>query len=468
MSDDENRRRDEEEEEEDVADEGDETVVEEDEGDEGEVRDFRLDDDEDVDDSEEEDPRGAVGGGVQQSPDDITDQELQDLRNQVNQQLRLLQRQNVLLQNQNQNQPPHLQPPLPANPTMSTNPPAPNPLAPAGGAAQAAGAGAAQAAGTNSVSGSQLNTIPIFKGDRAHEDIELWIDQVERAARRCGWSDQATAAAALTRMEDGAAQWIRASEKRGKNLDDWPTLKAALMLDFAEPLNNLAAARAVINLQQKVKEDVQTFFDRVVLAVDRKNFNYTEAEKQLPEYRSAQEKDIYMFFAAGLREEFRDRALAGTSPPTDADSLLAAAKNIEKELYRARAPDISVAEISVGENSMSLQEQIAALTAEIAAMRPGATGGASGRANVVCYHCNKKGHYKRDCFLWKKESAATRTGGARPKTRSSGRNFGKNKKSKSKKYSSTLRPGWKVSEVEEEAAIQDDGNEESENSEEEE
>ena len=316
----------------------------------------------------------------------------------------------------------------------------------------------------NAVSGSQLNTIPIFKGDRSHEDIELWIDHVERAAKRCRWSPEATAGAALTRMEGAAAQWIRACEKRRRNIEDWPHLKQALMTDFAEPLNNLAAARAVLHLQQKPKEDVQTFFDRVVLAIDRKNFNYSEAEKTTAAYQEAQDKDIYMFFAAGLREEFRDRALTGLHPPTDADGLLAAARNIEKELYRARAPDITVAEIPVEEKpEPTLQEQIAALTAEIAALRPNFGAAANqDRSNVTCFYCEKKGHYKRDCFKFKrdKENKRVKPGTKRP---SSGKNFGRKKK---KKASGKSRLTWKVQELQP-SGEEDTDVSESENSEEE-
>ena len=66
---------------------------------------------------------------------------------------------------------------------------------------------------TNNVSGTQMNTIPIYKGDRVKEDIDQWINRVERAAKRCGWSDETTAGAALSRMEDCAATWITACEK---------------------------------------------------------------------------------------------------------------------------------------------------------------------------------------------------------------------------------------------------------------
>ena len=275
---------------------------------------------------------------------------------------------------------------------------------------------------THPASSSQLATIPQFAGTAEPQEVDVWIDQVEAAAIRGRWDSRVTAASAKARMTGAAAIWIRSQKTRGSLMSDWPSLRLGLHTAFGDGMSTVAAARAIANLNQKATETVQEFFDRVVLALDKKNFAVDARVKQTPAYQINLERDIFYFFAAGIREEYRETALAGMNPPTNPNNLLWVVKNLEKERNRSGMQQT--------QNVATLDHQVAGTAsgavAGAAALGPGAGGTAVGpydgvlaqitaelaelkkfrksggarpkdMSKVECFYCHNKGHVQMDC-----------------------------------------------------------------------
>ena len=187
------------------------------------------------------------------------------------------------------------------------------------------------------VQGAQLNSIPIFS-DEAGQDCEGWISLIDRAKVQFEWSDQQTAAAIKSKLGGEAGKWLRALEKRHTpGLENWmevvdgvKPLKVMLENRFKVTVSLLAASEAISDLKQKPSENVSAFFDRVVLALDVKNYHV--ADKTTAAYKASLDSEIYTFFSAGMKEMYRQSILGGrTDPPATPEELLRAAKASELE-----------------------------------------------------------------------------------------------------------------------------------------
>ena len=287
------------------------------------------------------------------------------------------------------------------------------------------------------VSGSQINQLPEFDGSDG-SDIDIWISHVERCQGQFGWTDKVTCASAKGRMKKDAAYWLHSQKLSGNDFIDWipfpgqaavaaapnavppvaaivqeaarpdMSLREHLKLRFKITITALAAADAVTNLVQKKSENVNGFYDRVVVAVDKKNFSYSDADKAQPEYRRRFLVDVFVFFHAGLSSRIKSRATGGTNPPTSAADLLKAAMEAESFFKRQDLKNESVSEIS--------QEDVEAFTIWRRGFKSGQTpksssppkqgqnqsqGGSSSsggsKKNIRCFSCNKWGHYANEC-----------------------------------------------------------------------
>jgi hypothetical protein len=265
------------------------------------------------------------------------------------------------------------------------------------------------------IQGSQLATVIVFPGDTGLV-AEAWIASVDRAIAQFQWEDGPAAAAMKNKLSGTAASWLRAQEKVGRALETWTGvngLKSALQTRFSETISELAAADAIRDLKQKSNESVNEFYDRVVLAVDRKNHTYTPAQKTTADYRAAMMADVFIFFGAGLREEIRNRTLGTPTPPLTAEALLNAARAIEVDMTR-QAAQRQLLEVStnvVPEDNSSLEHQIAELRQQISSWTisrgrggrqgpPMANRGRGGQrdiSQVQCFRCKNWGHYANKC-----------------------------------------------------------------------
>ena len=234
------------------------------------------------------------------------------------------------------------------------------------------------------ISSNQLQTVDLFNGEE-NEDVLDFFDSVETAAETFGWADDRTTAAAKSRLKKAARRWLNAQRDLQITYTTWATLKTALTTAFGETLNNVTAARAIQSLTQKPKETVQQFHDRIVTAINQKNFAVTD--KTTAAYLLQLKGEIFIFMSAGLREDLKDKIIAGKSQPENSDELLKSAKNIERELNRTqKTSDVTAVETA----DDTKQDDVSKLQAEIAALKTQLGG-------RKCYNCNKVGHIARFC-----------------------------------------------------------------------
>ena len=256
------------------------------------------------------------------------------------------------------------------------------------------------------INANQLVVLKDFNGDDG-EDIEILIAQVERGVKAFGWTEEQTASMVHTKLLSKAARWLQSAIKSAEPMDDnlfrWTNqgrvrgLKANLLLRFKEGLNERGAVEAILNLNQHAGESVDEFYDRVVLAMDRKNYNVED--KETPAYRNRLKEDIFIFFGAGLRSELRIQALGGPTQPRTATNLLKAARNAELERKKQKTPKQllgmaqAAAEEEAEEKEAAAGPSLDDLASQVDAIRRQMRGGPSSG----CFGCNSQDHYVAQC-----------------------------------------------------------------------
>lgn len=282
----------------------------------------------------------------------------------------------------------------------------------------------------NPVQGSQLNSLPIYNGET---DVENWLMVVDRAQTQFVWTEGQTAAAVKSKLSGVAQKWLRSQEaRRNPGLELWQqvpgaaqkNLRKLLKTRFSIVVSELAATEAISDLKQRPHETVDDFFDRVVLALDKKNHLYTEAQKRTDDYQRNLSSEIFTFFGAGLRETYRTQILGSHNPPTQPDDLLQAARAVELEAGRRKrlvdAVDLDEplqpSPSPTQNNDSTLAKEVEALTRQFKNFTT-AQKFSPGMANVTCFFCEGKGHYANKCPSKNQPSSS----GSYPRGRGRGR-----------------------------------------------
>jgi hypothetical protein len=263
------------------------------------------------------------------------------------------------------------------------------------------------------VTASQLNSLPSYDGST---NVELWIEALERARLQFDWEDIDECRAACTKMTGIAAQWLFSQKKLGKNYVDFldfaavpaqagppavaaqparEGLRTALIRRFAERVNSLAAVDAVSNLDQASNEDVDAFFDRCTIAVDKANYTYTDVQKQTAAYRTQFQAFMFVWFSKGLKEEIRTRIMASPAPPENMADMLAAARKVEMELKR-RAEREKSGETAQVHAMQADDRRIEELSRELERLKTGNRGQMKS-STIQCHCCKGFGHIKWEC-----------------------------------------------------------------------
>lgn len=283
----------------------------------------------------------------------------------------------------------------------------------------------AGAAAPDAPQGSQINQLPIFSG-APELDVEVWILQAEGVQRMFGWTDAQTAAAAKIRLSAEAAYWLQACHLSGKHYLAWTGaegLKLGLLARFRVQINALAAVDAVSKLSQLTGESVGKFYDRCVITLNKKNYTYTDVQKDTAAYRNQFAVDMFVFFSAGLLPRLKSRATGGANAPQNVEDLKKAA--LDAELYFSKSKSGELMEIedeehhgkvekspslvtgAQGVEPGAMEEKMAKLEAELAAIKM-----VRANPNVKCYNCQGQGHISRVCPSPRKPyDGASRGGG---------------------------------------------------------
>ena len=273
------------------------------------------------------------------------------------------------------------------------------------------------------INANQLVLLKEFKGEEG-EDVEVLLAQVDRGIQAFAWTEEQTASMVQTKLVDKAARWLRSALKtanpRRDDLSVWSNngavrgLRDNIIRRFKEGINERGAVEAVVDLNQKVGESVDEFHDRVVIAMDHKNYNVVD--KDTDEYRQRLEADIFIFFGAGLKTEIRIQAMGGMNQPRTVEALLRAARNAELERKRQKVPKsiLTLSEGSASERQACEAEEktdgetltLSSVAAQIDALKRQVAG--RGKSQGKCFNCYQFGHYAAQCTAPPKQAGPGR------------------------------------------------------------
>ena len=113
------------------------------------------------------------------------------------------------------------------------------------------------------------------------------LETIENAQQTYNWAPNSLVQLAKTKGGPKRAEWDRGNHLRGnvRNIWDGPgNFHESLMFKFGPKYTSATAVNAVSNLKQRSKESCAGFLDRVVLAINKQNFNIAEADKPNPQY----------------------------------------------------------------------------------------------------------------------------------------------------------------------------------------
>jgi len=298
---------------------------------------------------------------------------------------------------------------------------------------------------------NQLTTLPTFDGSDPSK-LDEFIFVMQSAQARWGWTDDQLASAVKSRLTGEASSWLFAETKEMKRYPRWEgpvqrdSLRWGLEQRFGETVTQFAAMSAVRNLNQKPKESSDAFYDRVKVAVDKRNHTYSPTYKASRAYQRQFQEDVLQYFSTGLRDKIRSKVLLSPATPTTAEGWRQVARRVEAEL---KSLDQSTHSHEIGHSKVhevqaegsearsedknpEWDEIDEALTATIAALqargrkkfvprgnnaRRGSSRGRGGATNQgrrrpdassECYECHGKGHFASECpsRVWRKSQAS--------------------------------------------------------------
>lgn len=271
---------------------------------------------------------------------------------------------------------------------------------------------------------AELGKIPLFYGD--NNDVftaEQWMERINyaRNALDPAWNGATTVAAVYGSLRGKALQWFEALRDE-LDFTDFNILSTNFINAFSKTRTTRTVVSKIESLQQKPDEEVVNFFSRVAKANrDCNALNpvvlanvplpdpwFEAVFTNVPEFaalganaREGQARRLVAFgmnarpdyfarmvFIAGLKDKIREQVLMNPRP----GGLRAAyeqALDIEKAI---ELPKASVKAIKVHKDD-SHQDVDA-----IKSKRRGNPTKKTHKKNVTCYHCQKKGHFAKECF----------------------------------------------------------------------
>ena len=243
----------------------------------------------------------------------------------------------------------------------------------------------------NILSASQCATVTLFDGT-VGPDAERFIDQVNRAMTAYGWTEAQAVAAAQQRMTGLAASWLQHNDRLGQVYDTWKgddKLRAAVKNRFVAGKTLAASIGGLAELQQgqKATERVVEFVERLSAALDKKNFEATEAEKAQQVYRDSFEKELLKYVLHGLRADLKPRVIGVPQAP---ETL----KEVIKVCMRAEEEQMSELHVQAATQEKQGEE----VNSVHKGQQPQQRGGNRPRLQKnQCKFCKGFGHWGREC-----------------------------------------------------------------------
>ena len=265
------------------------------------------------------------------------------------------------------------------------------------------------------VNGNQLSSVDAYHGGEGTK-CRRFTGQLDRAKTLFGWTDANTAAIALNKLQGEALDWLQAEIFTGTKYESWegtaavaaqgnvpaqpakPSLKKALEERFGQAKSVSSAVDAVTNLQQKPNETVSAFYDRVRLAMDRKNHDVTPDERTQDWYVRSLQRDIKTFLISGLRPEYQERVLGVAQPPDTLEDIMRTVRTAERE-YSSKIRGVNSLSARADEEQANDEEEDPKAQASVCNVERGNSSNkaGSGMSSVTCFFCKNKGHMQREC-----------------------------------------------------------------------
>ena len=259
-------------------------------------------------------------------------------------------------------------------------------------------AGAA-AANPAAVTPAQLQSLPLFDGKRGEGFIN-WLECLETAQVTYGWTIDSLIQVAKAKGGAAVAEWDRGNRLRGVHPQAWEGVngyKTLLGKRFGPKYTAATAVNAVADLKQRPRESCAQFLDRVVLAVNRQNFNIPDVQKASAVYRSVFDAAIISHFGAGLKDEISSVVLGQADAPNTVSGMLDAAEAVEAEMAKVGPPGASALAVHDGQEDMDPLADLTARFEELVAAIGWNRKKPFDKSKVKCYNCNKPGHFRNEC-----------------------------------------------------------------------
>ena len=261
----------------------------------------------------------------------------------------------------------------------------------------------------------QLQTLPSFDGERG-EGFITWLETLEAAKITYNWAEDALIQVAKAKGGTAIAEWDRGNRLRGVTATTWlgnPSYRDLLHTRFGPKYTAATAVHAVADLKQKPRESCASFMDRVILAVNRQNYNITQVQKDTQTYKDVFNAAIVSHFGAGLQSEISTVVLGAADAPATVDAILKAAEAVEAETAKLGPPGASALAVAAETTTsppdplQDLTERFEELVAAIGYQRRKPFDKTKSR----CYNCNKYGHFKNECPEPRRQSSGGSTRG---------------------------------------------------------
>jgi hypothetical protein len=301
---------------------------------------------------------------------------------------------------------------------------------------------------------ADLAKLPLWSGDISKDGytIEQWCTRVDKAAATATWTDADTMAYVYNALRGPALRWLESLKRFNINIDSW----AAVRTEMLDAYSRVQTARtAVVNLsdlKQGQNESVTDSGARVARTVDDLEHLmpaasrvpqgvdwgdvFTAAQKAT-QLQAAADKVIWatynhlgvQLFISNLKPALRDELMK--APPTDLNTAIKAARQLEKIHAKPENRHATVSEIGQSSSQASadnVEQQIEALSAQFQALlkRRQASNGRGGRGSRgrgsqgrggrsrgrgqtqgtngtssgsynTCRYCKKPGHLQKVC-----------------------------------------------------------------------